>query len=116
MGIYDSLKDYTALIVNNQSSGKITRAPGYHKYKYLLSSDKEALFYTHTEEYGATVPEGQGLKLNNLDLPDGCVRVKTIKPYEQSMEERTGEISNGSIDIALPSFFEDIAVYIEPSK
>lgn len=116
MAIYASLKDYTALIINDESSDKITQAPGYDKYKYLLSSDKEALFYTHTEGYGVTVPEGQILRLNSLDLPDGSVCIKVIKPQDQSIEERTSEISNGSIDIALPSFFEDIAVYIEPGE
>ncbi|MFC1715871.1 hypothetical protein ACFL6S_19535 [Candidatus Poribacteria bacterium] len=116
MDLYDSLKDYTSLIMNDESSGKITGAPGYDKYKYLLSSDKEALFYTHTEGYGVTVPEGQVLKLNSLDLPDGRVRMKIIRPHDQSMEARIGKISNRSIDIVLPSFFEDIAVYIEPGE
>ena len=116
MDICDSLKDYTALVMNDESSGKITEAPGYDKYKYLLSSDKETLFYTHTEEYGVTVPEEQVLKLNSLDLPDGGVRIRVIKLHDQSIEKRTDEISNGSINIALPSFFEDIAVYIEPGE
>jgi len=114
MAIYASLKDYTALIMNDESSGKITEAPGYDKYKYLLSSGKEALFYTHTKGYGVTVPKGQVLKLNSLDLSDGSVRIKTIKLHDQSIEERTGEVGGGSIDIVLPSFFEDIVVYIEP--
>jgi len=116
MGVYGSLRDYTALISNDHSSGKIAEAPGHRKYQYLLSSGKEALFYTHTEGDGATVLEGQVLRLNGLELPDGPVRMKIIRPHDRSVDERRGEINNASIDTMLPSFFEDIAVHIEPSE
>ncbi len=114
VGIFNSLQDYATLIVNDHSSGKILEAPGYNRYKYLLSSDREALFYTHTEESGAEISEDQTLRLGKLDLRDGPVCTRIIRPHDQSIEDSTGEISYGNLDIALPAFFEDIAVHILP--
>ena len=114
MNVFNSLQDYAALIVNDHSSGKISEAPGCDKYKYLLSSEKEVLFYTHTEEMDAKVSGGESLKLCKLDLPDGSVCIRIVKPHDQSMVNRAGKIRNRTLDIALPSFFEDIAMHVEP--
>ena len=116
MDLFNSLSDYSVLVVNDHASGKIAAAPGCEEYRYLLSSDKEALFYTHTEEFGAAVPGGQVLKLREFDLPDGKVALSILKPADQSVESRAGEVVNGCIDVRLPPFFEDIAVHVQPEK
>ena len=113
LGFFNTLMDYTSLIVSNE---KIVSAPGYSKYKYLLSSSQEAVFYTHNYGYGTTTSAGQTLSLQNLKFTDGNVNITFLHPENGSTSSSTGKVSGGSITITLPSFYEDITVYMLQAK
>ena len=63
------------------TSEKIESAPV--KYKRMLSSEKEAVVYLHTEGYDKTVPKGKVLKLRNLNIPDGKGKLHQIRKLHQ---------------------------------
>jgi hypothetical protein len=113
MEVFDSLRDcYVGAIVCDYTSGRIVAAPGYDRYQHLLSSDQGVLFYTHTEQFDVKVPAGSVLKLRDLDMPDGNVRVRIMNLHSRKETSRLGTIVDGKVNMRLPSFFEDIAVQI----
>ena len=110
MEFFHSLQDYVNLTI---SDDKIESAPHQCHYRCMLQSAREAAVYLHTRDFGATVPAGGRLRLHKLDLPDGSVDIRILKPKDSATTKSAGRIHDGVLDVRLPTFCEDICVYLE---
>lgn len=109
MDFFHSLQDYADLTL---SDDKIQSAPKQCHYRHMRQSAKEAVVYLHTQEFGVTVRAGERLTLSNLDLPDGEVELRILKPKDSAITRAKGRIRGGSLEVDLPQFCEDIGVYV----
>jgi len=104
---WDRLTDYPNLWFN----GTAESGPGSHQY--VLSSKSQAVAYCSS----ATGKEGvkfksQTLKLKNLSLANGTYATDIIKPDSGLLTTRTLTVTGGTTSVKLPSFIDDIVVYI----
>jgi len=113
--VFDSLHDYAALTMPDHTGAGIQAAPGRTEYQYLLSSDEEALFYTHTGTFDESVAEGARLVLRELELADGEAVARIMRPADRQIATNTLRVEGGSLEIRLPAFREDIAVHLTSS-
>jgi len=103
---WNQLTDYP----NLSFQGCVAKGPASHRY--VLSSSKEALVYLSSATGQENVNyNSQLLKLRNLTLPDGTVRVSIIDPKIGILDEYTATITEGHVTLSLPAFTDDIAVH-----
>jgi hypothetical protein len=111
MDFFEGLHDYVALQISPEI---IARAPG--KYHRALQSSNEIVVYLHTEDFKETIPVGQSLRLQNLELKSGPVSIDIVHPSGGESIRQQGSVQNGSLSIQLPEFCEDIAIHIVSSR
>jgi hypothetical protein len=107
----DTISDYAVLECRNDI---IERSPKVRQ-KLALSSPNEIVIYLHSG-FGVDQAGGTILEMTNLELPEGPVSVKFINPNTGQISSSRVIVAEGDIKLALPAFYENLAVYLRGER
>ncbi|MBA2410655.1 MAG: hypothetical protein H0V62_13145 [Gammaproteobacteria bacterium] len=113
MRFFDQIDDYAALEL---LPGQRISAPG--EYKLALTSPGEAVVYLSAGISAAPIAKDEEaeLKLTELDVPDGAVKIESLNPRSGETQSSAGTIQHGVLVIKLPNIDHDVAMHITPAK
>ncbi|MHC4628946.1 MAG: hypothetical protein ACYTDV_18355, partial [Planctomycetota bacterium] len=107
----NDIKDY-ALLENNNDI--IKKAPSVTR-KVALCSAFETIVYLH-KGFEQRQLAGAELQLADLSMPDGPVSVRFVHPNTAERSAQRGTVTNASLTLTLPQFYENLAVVIAPRQ
>ena len=102
------ITDYAVLKCRNDIIKKSPKV----RQKLALSSSNEIVIYLHSG-FGVDQAGGTELEMTNLELPEGPVSVRFIHPNTGEISTGRAIVAGGSVKLALPAFYENLAVYLK---